>query len=190
MELEYRIARELSRQAQLVDPKIPNWASRRAEAGFPSKRPSWRSRWAVVASCAAVVTVLMTAVLAAHAIRGGQPANRATLATGARPDVQLRLHPGHGAHLALISGTLRVDRSAGSGCVYLEAGQDRYELVWPIGYRVVTQNPLAVGDTRGRVVAREGRVARFGGGVVGEASSGCSKASGAFYVATAVPGQA
>ena len=52
-------------------------------------------------------------------------------------------------------GVLGGDPNLEGGCVWLDTGQQRLEIVWPEGYRA-TANPIELRDPTGAVVATSG----------------------------------
>lgn len=75
---------------------------------------------------------------------------------------------------AQIEGVVRIDVQADAPCVWLEEGGLAYQALWPEGFRLRIDDPVAVLDGRGRVVAEEGQrlVAAGGYRPVGE-GPGC-----------------
>ena len=72
--------------------------------------------------------------------------------------------PGQDSDGALVHGVLRMDDEH---CVYLESGTDRVYAVWPAGWRATRDGELlSVYDGDLRVVARDGDMVSFSGGLV------------------------
>jgi len=74
--------------------------------------------------------------------------------------------PGDPSLLALAMGTLASGKYHGRWCVWLSgrSGSGREPIVWPAGFRA-QRHPLALLDSRGKIVARGGERIKFAGGV-------------------------
>jgi len=93
-------------------------------------------------------------------------------ADGSLPSVAIRLptsdwHPGDASMTALAHGRVHGSKSTAGTCVWLESDTERatkLPLVWPAGF-YGRLDPLRIYDRGGRIVAREGQVVEFGGGL-------------------------
>lgn len=82
-----------------------------------------------------------------------------------------------------LAGALGGDAQLEGGCVWLDTGTERLEIVWPAGYRADV-NPIELRDPTGAVIATEGdRLTVEGRPATGQMSS-CQV--GALWEATAV----
>jgi hypothetical protein len=82
-----------------------------------------------------------------------------------------------------LEGTLGGDAQLEGGCAWLDTGDERYEVVWPDGYRVEFE-PLRLVGGDGEAVAEEGDRVRLTGAVDPERMSICM--IGPIFVADAV----
>jgi hypothetical protein len=69
-------------------------------------------------------------------------------------------------------GLLGGDPELEGGCVWLDTGQERLEIVWPEGYRI-TADPIELRDPTGAVVATAGDRIRVRGDVAPDVMSVC-----------------
>jgi hypothetical protein len=69
-------------------------------------------------------------------------------------------------------GMLGGDPELEGGCVWLDTGQERLEIVWPEGYRI-TADPIELRDPTGAVVATAGDRIRVRGDVAPDVMSVC-----------------
>jgi hypothetical protein len=69
-------------------------------------------------------------------------------------------------------GVLGGDPDLEGGCVWLDTGQERLEIVWPEGYRI-TADPIELRDPTGAVVATAGDRIRVRGDVAADVMSTC-----------------
>lgn len=69
-------------------------------------------------------------------------------------------------------GVLAGDPGLEGGCVWLDTGQERLEIIWPEGYRA-TADPIELRDPTGAVIATEGNRIRVRGDVAADLVSTC-----------------
>jgi hypothetical protein len=69
-------------------------------------------------------------------------------------------------------GLLGGDPELEGGCVWLDTGQERLEIIWPEGYRI-TADPIELRDPTGAVVATAGDRIRVRGDVAPDVMSVC-----------------
>ncbi|MEX2619756.1 MAG: hypothetical protein WD250_06015 [Egibacteraceae bacterium] len=91
--------------------------------------------------------------------------------------------PGDREGTEVLEGTLGGDAQLEGGCVWLEAGDGRYEVVYPDGYQVAF-DPVRLLGPEGETVAGEGDTLRVEGQVVEDRVSVCQV--GTIFHATAV----
>jgi hypothetical protein len=72
----------------------------------------------------------------------------------------------------LREGVLAGDRALEGGCVWLDTGRERLEIVWPEGYRA-TGDPIELRDPTGAVVATAGDRLRVRGAEADDVVSTC-----------------
>jgi len=69
-------------------------------------------------------------------------------------------------------GVLAADPHLEGGCVWLDTGRERLEVVWPEGYRA-TGDPVELRDPTGAVVATAGDRLRVRGSPAGDVVTTC-----------------
>jgi hypothetical protein len=111
-------------------------------------------------------------------------------ADGSLPADAIRLptsdwHPGDASMTALARGRVQGSDSGAGTCVWLESDTDpaaKLPVVWPAGF-YARLDPLRIYDGGGGIVAREGQVVEFGGGLGAVPGPACMFGrSNAFFV--------
>ena len=105
------------------------------------------------------VTLMLCTIVACDAGHGGSAASSSLYKV---PTSSWR--PGDPSLTALAGGTLRGGYERGTFCVWLTGYGRRYAIVWPAGYHA-RLHPLELLDAQGAVVAKDGNLISFGGGV-------------------------
>jgi hypothetical protein len=92
---------------------------------------------------------------------------------------EIAASPSPGARAGVLAGDARLE----GGCVWLDTGGERLEVLWPQGYRADV-DPIELRDPSGAVIAMEGDRLAVEGAPATEQLSACQ--TGALWEATGV----